>query len=48
VDEAFALLRGYARHHKLLLSEVARQVMSRDLDVEAIRAPSGATRGSPR
>ena len=48
VDEAFALLRGYARHHKLLLSEVARQVMSRDLDVEAIRAPSGAPRGSPR
>ena len=48
VDEAFTLLRGYARHHKLLLSEVARQVMSRDLDVEAIRAPSGAPRGSPR
>ena len=42
VDEAFVLLRGYARHHQLLLSEVARQVMSRDLAVETIRAPSGA------
>ncbi len=44
VDEAFAFLRGYARHHGLLLSEVARQVMSRDLAVETIRSPSGASK----
>jgi len=48
VDEAFALLRGYARHHRLLLSEVARRVISRDLAVEAIRSLSGTPRGSPR
>jgi hypothetical protein len=47
VDEAFVLLRGYARHHRLLLSEVARRVMSRDLAVEAIRAPSGASQACP-
>ena len=42
VDEAFALLRDYARHQRLLLSEVARQVMSRELAVETMRSPSGA------
>jgi hypothetical protein len=31
VDEAFALLRRYARHHHLLLSDVARRVIGRDL-----------------
>jgi hypothetical protein len=38
VDQAFLLLRGYAREHNVLLSEVARRVMSRDLDVEAFRS----------
>ncbi|MGO9965085.1 MAG: GAF and ANTAR domain-containing protein [Acidimicrobiales bacterium] len=42
VDEAFVLLRGYASHHRLLLSEVARRVMSRDLAVQAIRSPQGS------
>ena len=36
VDEAFALLRGYARNHNLLLSEVARQVIARDLSADAL------------
>ena len=31
MDKAFALLRGYARHHNLPLSEVARQVVTREL-----------------
>jgi hypothetical protein len=48
LDEAFSLLRGYARDHKLLLSQVARQVISRDLEVETIRASSGNLRGSTR
>ena len=48
VDEAFTLLRGYARHHKLLLSEVARRVISRDLAVDAMRYPSSTSSGSPR
>jgi AmiR/NasT family two-component response regulator len=39
VDEAFVLLRVYASRHKLLLSEVARRVMSRDLNAETIRSP---------
>ncbi len=42
VDEAFVLLRGYASHLRLLLSEVARRVMSRDLAVQAIRSPQGS------
>jgi hypothetical protein len=34
MDDAFALLRGFARHHRLLLSDVARLVVSRDLAIE--------------
>ncbi len=34
VDAAFQLLRGYARSHGLQLSEVARQVVARDLDLD--------------
>lgn len=48
VDEAFTLLRGYARDHQLLLSEVARRVINRDLGVEAIRSSTRILRGSPR
>ena len=48
VDEAFTLLRGYARDHKLLLSEVARRVINRDLGVEVIQSSPGILRGSPR
>jgi AmiR/NasT family two-component response regulator len=48
VDEAFALMRGYTRRHRLLLSEVARQVISRDLAVEAIRSPSDTSLRTPR
>jgi hypothetical protein len=44
-DEAFALLRGYARHHNLLLSEVARRVISRDLAAEDLAVPT-RTRGA--
>ena len=36
MDNAFALLRGYARHHNLLLSEVARQVIDRELVADAL------------
>jgi GAF domain-containing protein len=32
-DEAFAVLRSYARSNRLLLSEVARQVVSRELTI---------------
>ena len=31
MGKAFALLRRYARHHNLLLSDVARRVIGRDL-----------------
>ena len=34
VDAAFQLLRSYARSHGLQLSEVARQVAARDLDLD--------------
>jgi hypothetical protein len=47
VDDAFAVLRHYARHHNLLLSEVARRVAGRDLAAGAL-AIRPATRGSRR
>jgi hypothetical protein len=40
MDAAFALLRGYARHHNRLLSEVARLVISRDLAIAELSTPS--------
>jgi hypothetical protein len=40
IDAAFAVLRGYARHHNLLLSEVAARVVSRKLAVEALALPA--------
>lgn len=39
VDEALALLRHYARHHNLLLSEVARRVIGRDLAARGTGSP---------
>ena len=48
VDQAFALIRGYTRRRRLLLSEVARQLISRDLAVEALQSPSVTSRGTPR
>lgn len=47
VDDAFAVLRHYARHHSLLLSEVARRVAGRDLAAGALAIRPGA-RGSRR
>jgi len=48
MDEAFALMRGYTRRKRLLLSEVARQLIRRDLDVEDLRVQSDASRSAPR
>jgi len=45
VDEAFALMRGYTRRHRLLLSVVARQIISKELSVEAMGSDS--SRGFP-
>jgi hypothetical protein len=43
MDTAFELLRSFARRNNLLLSEVARRVISRDLRIEdgTISAPAG-------
>lgn len=41
MDEAFALLRGYARHHNLLLSDVAKRVIARELAVDGLAVPAG-------
>jgi hypothetical protein len=41
-DDAFALLRGYARHHNLLLSEVANRVVNRDLAIRDLAVRAGA------
>ena len=46
VDEAFTLIRAYARDQGLLLSEVAKQLIDRDLDVDVIRLSSGRLRGT--
>jgi hypothetical protein len=48
IDEAFATLRGYARHHNLLLSEVAGQVIAGELAVEALAVPARNRRVGPR
>jgi hypothetical protein len=45
MDEAFAQLRHYARHHNLLLSDVARRVIDRALATEALAIRPG-TRGT--
>ena len=36
MNEAFAFLRSYARNHNLLLSEVARQVIDREIVADAL------------
>jgi GAF domain-containing protein len=38
-DEAFAVLRGYARRHRLPLDRVARAVIERDVDDAELRGP---------
>jgi GAF domain-containing protein len=48
MDEAFALLRGYARHHNLLLSEVARRVIGGDLATEVLAIRPGTSGTRPR
>jgi AmiR/NasT family two-component response regulator len=44
MDTAFSLLRGYARRHNLLLSEVARRVISRDLAVADLEVQASVPR----
>ncbi len=44
IGEAFTTLRGYARHHNFLLSDVAEHVISGDLAVEALTVPARNTR----
>jgi hypothetical protein len=48
MDGAFTLLRRYARHHNILLSEVARRVIDRDLAVETLVIRPGARGSRPR
>jgi len=38
MDQAFAVLRGYARDHNLRLTDVARAVTTRDLPAEQLLA----------
>jgi hypothetical protein len=38
MDEAFALMRAYTGRRRILLSEVASQVISRELEVDALRS----------
>jgi transcriptional regulator with GAF, ATPase, and Fis domain len=40
IDEAFGTLRGYARHHNFLLSDVAAHVIAGDLDIGAMAVPA--------
>ena len=47
MDEAFATLRRFARHHNLLLSEVARRVVSRELAVDALALPVRTPTSNP-
>lgn len=46
MDGAFALMRTYTRRHRVLLSDVARQVVNRYLTVDAIRSATGSAHGS--
>ena len=47
-DDAFALLRGFARHHNLLLSEVASRVVSRDMTIKDLVVRAGMSGSPPR
>jgi len=46
MDEAFRLIRGYARDHRQLLAEVAEQVVDGNLAPEAITAGSPSRGGA--
>lgn len=50
MDEAFARLRGYARHYNLRLAEVAESVIGRTLTVQAlsVRTPRRSRVGRRR
>jgi GAF domain-containing protein len=49
MDEAFALLRGYARNHNLKLTEVAQAVAARKLPAQQLLKPRPAeSAGRPR
>jgi hypothetical protein len=48
MDQAFALLRGYARHHNMLLSEVARRVVDRETAVASLAILPGTRGARPR
>jgi transcriptional regulator with GAF, ATPase, and Fis domain len=41
VDDAFNLLRGYARHHNRLLGQTAGDIINGTLATDALKAPSG-------
>jgi GAF domain-containing protein len=43
MDRAFALLRGYARHHNRRLGDVALDVINRRLDAPALGSPRAGT-----
>ena len=47
VDEAFERMRGYARSHGEQLSEVARRVVARDLDLTPDASSRGSSESSP-
>ncbi|MET9294746.1 GAF and ANTAR domain-containing protein [Streptomyces sp. NPDC003077] len=50
VDEAFGILRGYARSHQLRLVDLARQVIDGEVDTDAVlrHARTGRRPGAPR
>jgi GAF domain-containing protein len=39
IDDAFTMLRGYARSHNRLLSQTAHEIISGDLAIDALAAP---------
>lgn len=46
MDQSFALLRGYARHHNLRLSEAARRAVGRELTPEELAVPPAPVGGA--
>jgi hypothetical protein len=42
MDGAFARLRGYARHHNLRLTDIARQIVTADLAADVLDLPTTA------
>lgn len=47
LDEAFTAFRVYARAHRLLLAEVAREIAAGDFDTDRIPRPQPAADGAP-